>query len=240
MKRPVNKYSFRHLLGDSLGELRSGGAVVMLLVLTAGAVALESHFRMRITDDLRVSFSFVCVMAAGVLFGPVPCMAAAAASDMIGFLLEKNDLRGYSVGILAVKLIVALFYGLLLYRKYYGNFGWTKWLDDLFPECVVLNIDIAARSVISRVAAVLVGNVVLNSAVLYHVYYNSDFPFISREEWGDFMTWLEPRFDKNIGMLPFELAVVFLLMPVINVTYVLAGRGLGRLFRTAGENKRSA
>lgn len=229
MTKQVKKFRLGRLLADSFRELRSAGAVVMLLALTAGAVVLGSNFRLRVSDDIRISFAFTCVMAAGVLFGPVSCMTAAAASDVIDFLLEKNELRGYSVGILAVKLIVAFFYGVFLYRKYYGNFGLSKKLEDFFPECVVLHLDIAVRGVIARVAAVFIGNVVLNSAVLYGTYYNSRFPFLSRSEWSDFAVWFKPRFDKNVGMLPFELATVFLLMPAVNVIYELAGKAFGRL-----------
>ena len=227
MTTPENKYSFKRLMLDSLGEFRSAKAAVMLLILTALAVVLGSNYCMRIPGDMRVSFSFICVMAAGVLFGPLPCMAVAGASDIAFFMLERDEesMEGYNAGILAVKLIVAFMYGIMLYKKYYGNFGWSKKLEDLFPECVVTNIDVAARGVISRIAAVFAGKVLLDSAVLYRTDYNDCFPFLTRLEWIDFVRWFEPGFDRCVRMLPFELAMVFLLMPVINVMYTLMGNG---------------
>ena len=40
----------------------------VVLAMTVGAVVLGSHFRMVINEDLRVSFTFICIMAvAGLL-----------------------------------------------------------------------------------------------------------------------------------------------------------------------------
>ena len=221
--------SMKSLFADSARELLSVRTFVMLAAMTVGAVVLGSHFRMVINEDLRVSFTFICIMAVAVLYGPVPCMLMNTITDIATYLLDKNEIRDYSLAVLSVKLIVSCFYGMLLYKKYYGSFGYLKRLEDFFPECVAENVDIAVRSVFARTGAVLVGNIVLNSAVLYRLYHNGKFPFISGGDWKIFYRWFKPRLDTNMKMLPFELLIVFMFMPIINVVYMLVCCGFRRL-----------
>ena len=225
METPTQKHSVRLCILDSLGELRCAGAVIMLMMLAAGAVLLGRHLLLTVSDDMHISFSFVCIMAAGVLFGSVPCMLTAAAADVGTYMLENGETVGYSPALLSLKLIIALFYGVILYKKHYGSFGCPKCLNDCFPECVVLNINIAVRSVIAHTIVVFLGNIVLGSVILYRSYSNSSFPFVSAEEWDRFFEWLEPHYERNIEMLPFGLAMVFLSIPLINIFFTLAGRG---------------
>jgi riboflavin transporter FmnP len=221
--------SMKTLLADSARELLSVKTLIMLALMTAGAVVLGSHFRMVINEDLRVSFSFICIMAVAVLYGPVPCMLMNAVTDIVTYLLDKNEIRDYSPAILSVKLIVSCLYGVMLYKRHYGNFGYLKRMEEFFPECVAENLDIAVRSVCARTGAVLVGNVVLNSAVLYRLYHNSKFPIMSGGEWRNFFRWFKPRFETNLKMLPFELLIVFMFIPIINVIYTLVCRGFRQL-----------
>lgn len=223
------KISLKALFADSARELLSVKTFVMLVLMTAGAVVLGSNYKMVINDDLRVSFSFICIMAVAVLYGPVPCMLMNAVTDIVTYLLDKNEIRDYSPAILSVKLIVSCFYGVMLYKRYYGNFGYLKRMEEFFPECVAENLDIAVRSVCARTGAVLVGNIVLNSAVLYRLYRNSKFPIMSGGEWRNFFSWFKPRFETNMKMLPFELLIVFMFMPIINIIYMLVCRGFRQL-----------
>ena len=206
---------------SSLRELKKPSAVIITLLLTGASILLTKFLGMYISPDLRVTFAFVGIMGVAVLYGAVPCMISAAAADIIGYIIDDGQIRSYNLWILAVKLICALFYGWFLYRKRYGRIGAARHLETLLPSSVVENIEIALRGVAARIAVIFIGNIVLNSMVLYHSYRNKAFPFVSGAEWHNFLVWARPRADTNLSMMPYECAVCLLALPVLNILYTL-------------------
>ena len=221
METPTQKHGFGNILLDSLGELRRTGAVIMTLVLIEGAVLL-SFFHIRIAEGAVLDISFVCVMAAGLLYGPVPCMLTAAAGEVITDRLFDDMAREHLAAVLAVKLITALFWGYIMYRKHYGSFGCPKCLNDCLPECVLLNIRIAVRSITAYTAAALTSSIVLDTIELYD------------RTRGGLKEWLRLRFAQKIELLPFGLAIVLLTMPLVNIFCTLAGKAFERIRESGG------
>ncbi len=191
--------SFCFLFSDSAKELKKVSTLTVTGMLTALAIVLRS-MAINITADLRITFSFLPLMAIAMLYGPSVSILGTIASDLIGYFLDGYKARDYNFGLLAVKIIIAVIYGVILYRKATGK-------------------KLIVSAVIARVIAVVLGNLVLNSSVLYFSYTNRNFPFMSASEWQAFGIWMLPRITKNLLCLPVEIALICLLLPAINVAF---------------------
>lgn len=191
--------SFFYLFKDSAGELKNVRTLTVCGVLMALSIVLR-NMAINITADLRITFAFLGVMAIAMLFGPVVCMLASIGVDVIGYVLDGYKARDYNFGLLAVKIIIALIYGICLYKKTTGK-------------------SIITWGIISRVIVVVVCNLILNSAVLYYCYTNKNFPFMSASEWTAFRIWFTPRLIKNCAMIPIEIVMISVLLPIIRQAY---------------------
>lgn len=211
--------SFFLSFAESSKELKKVSTITVTGMLIAVSVVLRSFLQIPLNEDLRVTFSFLGVMAVGMLYGPVVCMMSAAGVDIIGYLLDGYKMREYSVPLLLVKLFIAIIYGVALYRRSKGGIKLSDKLKSKLPSVVTEYIGAAVFGIISRVIAVLLGNIVLNSAVLYKSYTNPNFPFMSGSEWSAFWVWFTPRLTKNLVMLPVECAAILLLLPAIYAAY---------------------
>ncbi len=191
--------SFFNLFKDSAQELKKISTLTVCGVLMALSIVMR-NMAINITPDLRITFSFFGIMAIAMLYGPVVCVISNVGVDVIGYVLDGYKARDYNLGLLAVKIIIALIYGICLYKKTTGK-------------------SIIISGIISRVIVVILCNLVLNSAVLYYCYTNKNFPFMSASEWTAFRIWFTPRLIKNCVMLPIELVMVSLLLPMISQAY---------------------
>ena len=190
---------FFNLFKDSAQELKKISTLTVCGVLMALSIVMR-NMAINITPDLRITFSFFVIMAIAMLYGPVVCVISNVGVDVIGYVLDGYKARDYNLGLLAVKIIIALIYGICLYKKTTGK-------------------SIIISGIISRVIVVILCNLVLNSAVLYYCYTNKNFPFMSASEWTAFRIWFTPRLIKNCVMLPIELVMVSLLLPIISQAY---------------------
>lgn len=191
--------SFFGLFSDSAKELEKVTTLTVCGMLMAVSIVLR-NMAINITADLRITFSFLGIMAIAMLYGPVVSVIANVGVDVIGYFLDGYKARDYNFGLLAVKIVIALIYGICLYKKATGK-------------------SLVAWGIISRVIAVIVGNIVLNSAVLYYCYTNKNFPFMSASEWTAFKIWFTPRLVKNCVMLPVEIVMISVLLPLISQAY---------------------
>ncbi len=191
--------SFFSLFSDSSKELKNVSTLTVCGMLMAIAIVTR-NLPLYITADLRITFSFFSIMTIAMLYGPVVCVIANVGVDVIGYFLDGYKARDYNFGLLAVKIIIALIYGIFLYKKITGK-------------------SIITFGIISRVIVVLFCNVGLNSFVLYYSYYNNSFPFMTSSEWNAFVIWLTPRIIKNAVMLPVEIVMICVLLPIISAAY---------------------
>lgn len=210
--------SFFSLFSDSTRELKKVSTLTVTGMLMALSIVLRSMY-IPITQDLRITFSFLGVMAVAMLYGPTVCVISNIGIDIIGYLLDGCKMREYNFALLAVKIIIAIIYGIILYRKTYGKKNLPDKLASKLPDIVSDNLDLVLRAAAARIIVVFLGNIVLNSSVLYVCYTNPDFPFMSGSEWTAFWIWFSPRLIKNLVLLPFELILTSLLLPAIRQAY---------------------
>lgn len=197
--------SFLAVFRRSAKELEDISTICVAGMLMALSIVFRSMLYIPLSDDLRVTFSFLGSMAICMLYGPVVGMLGAAGIDIIGYILDGAKMREYNIALLAVKLLMAAICGLIMYREKYG--------------AARSNANIAMRAVAARAINVLVGNIVLNSAVLYKAYTNPKFPFMSGSEWTAFKVWLVPRLTKNLIMFPVECVLCVIMLPAIYWAY---------------------
>lgn len=191
--------SFFNLFKYSAAEFKNVRTLTVGGVLMALSIVMR-NMAINITHDLRITFSFLGIMAIAMLYGPVVCVVSNVGVDIVGYVLDGYKARDYNLGLLAIKIIIALIYGIFLYKKTTGK-------------------SIIVTGIISRIIVVVLCNLILNSAVLYYCYTNNNFPFMSASEWTAFRIWFTPRLTKNCVMLPIELAVISVLLPMISEAY---------------------
>ena len=191
--------SFFSMFKESAGEMKNISCLTVTGMMMALSIVLR-NLSVYITNDLRITFSFLGIMVIAMLYGPTVSIIANVGVDIIGYFLDGFKARDYNFGLLAVKIIIAAVYGVCLYKKVTGR-------------------SIIAAGAISRTIAVVFGNLILNSAVLYYCYTNPNFPFMSASEWNAFGIWFAPRVIKNAVMLPIEIAMISFLLPAVRMAY---------------------
>lgn len=97
----------------SAKNLRDTRVLCASAALTAVFVVLYS-LKLPLSPQLRITFTFLPVAAAGWLFGAVPAMLVGAVGDIAGSLLFPQG--AYFPGFTLTKLLSGLIYGIILYR----------------------------------------------------------------------------------------------------------------------------
>lgn len=191
--------SFFLMFSQSANEMKKISTLTVCGMMMALSIVLR-NLALNITADLRITFSFFGIMVIAMLYGPVVCVIANVGVDVLGYFLDGFKARDYNFGLLAVKILMALIYGIILYNKSTGK-------------------SIIISGIISRIIVVILCNLVLNSCVLYYCYTNRNFPFMTAGEWDAFKIWFTPRLVKNVVMLPIEMAMIAFLLPAVKTAY---------------------
>ena len=88
--------------------------LVMLSVLIAAEIVLNRFLSIN-TMGIKIGFSFLPIVIAAYLFGPVYAGAAYAVADLMGALLFP--IGPYHPGFTACALLMGVTYGLFLYKR---------------------------------------------------------------------------------------------------------------------------
>lgn len=203
----------------SAKELERVSTICVSGMLMALSIVFRSMLYIPLGSDLRVTFAFLGSMAVCMLYGPTVGMLAAAGIDIIGYILDGAKMREYNIWLLLIKLLMAAICGLILYREKYKTMKMPKSIEKKLPVAVTENVELALRAICVRAIVVFVGNIVLNSAVLYKSYTNPSFPFMSESEWIAFKLWITPRIVKNLIMFPVECLLSILFLPIVYAAY---------------------
>ncbi len=190
---------FFSMFPASARELKKVRTITISAVFMALSVVLRS-VAIPLGTDIRITFAFLGIMVIAMLYGPVVAMIANLGTDIIGYLLDGAKMREYNLALAVVVVLDGLIYGMLLYQKHTGK-----------RLCLWASI--------SRAIVVVVGNLILNSCILYVCYVNPSFPFLSGSEWAGFWTWMAPRILKNVGQFPVDVIMVCILMPIVMKAY---------------------
>ena len=191
---------FLSLFADSAQELKQVRTLTVTALFMALSIVLRS-LAIPVGPDIRIVFSFLGIMIIAMLYGPVVAMIANLGVDIIGYLLDGSKMREYNLLLALVVMLNALVYGIFLYHR--------KSQKGLIFSAVL-----------ARLVVVCVGNLMLNSAILYACYVNPDFPFsMNGSAWAAYGTWLLPRLLKNAGQLPFDIVMICVLLPIVMKAY---------------------
>ena len=192
--------SFFSLFSDSAMELKKVSTLTVSGLFIALSVVLR-NLTINISADLRINFAFIGIMIIGMLYGPIVSVLGSVSIDIIGYFLDGFKARDYNFGLLLVKIISGLIYGIMLYKK-------------------ATNKSLIVNTVAARIIVVLICQLILNSIVLYYCYQNKNFPFMSASEWSAFGIWMLPRLIKNGIMLPIEIALSAMILPIAKQSYI--------------------
>ncbi len=192
--------SFFLLFSDSAKELKKVSTLTVSGLFVALAIVLR-NLTINVSADLRINFAFLGAMIIGMLYGPVLSIMGSVSVDIIGYFLDGFKARDYNFGLLLVKIIAGLIYGVMLYKK-------------------TTNKSLIVNTVIARTIVVIICQLILNSIVLYYCYQNKNFPFMSASEWSAFGIWMVPRLIKNGIMFPIEIALSVMILPMAKQTYI--------------------
>ena len=99
---------------DSALEFKNLRCITVTAMLIALNLALKS-VTVYITDDLKISFSFLALAAIGMLFGPTVSFLSGAITDILGLLIA-NTIGAFNPLFTLVEAVGAMLYGLFLYR----------------------------------------------------------------------------------------------------------------------------
>lgn len=183
----------------SLKELRT---ITTTGILLAAAIVLR-FLAIPVTPDLRITFSFIPICIIAMLYGPVVCSMSTFSLDIIGFILDNKTARGYSPQLSLVVIMSGLLYGIFLYRKE---------ISGTFIAMIAL----------AKVSVTLICNLILNSYFIYTLYVNKSFSIFTpnSNNWPEFWVWVTPRIIKNGILLPIEIVVLTLLLPLAMKAYI--------------------
>ncbi len=99
---------------DSALELKSLRCLTVTAMLIALNLALKS-VTVYVTDDLKISFSYLALAAIGMLFGPTVSFVAGTVTDLLGLLISQQ-MSAFNPLFTLVEAVGAMLYGLFLYR----------------------------------------------------------------------------------------------------------------------------
>ncbi len=198
---------FFNLFKSSFNELKDIRTLTSAGMLMAVSIALRS-VAIEITPDIRISFSFIAIMAIAILFGPVVSGIANISSDFLGYILANHSAREYSIPLALVTLLAGVIYGIICYRA----------TEDENEKYSINPIRVSTIC-LSRAAVVFLCNVCLNSLIIYVSYVNKDFSLFNTEMYEAFGLWMTPRIVKNAGQLIVDIIIISIIIPIIIKAY---------------------
>lgn len=178
------------------------GGMLMAIAIVLRSIAIE------ITPDIRISFSFVAIMAIAYLYGPVVAALANVSQDFLGYIISNHTPREYSIPLAMAHIVAGLIYGIICYK-----------VTENDSEMYQITVKRTVWTCVSRIIVVFVCNVCLNSIIIYTSYVNKDFSFFTADGYDAFWLWLSPRIIKNALQLIADIPLVAILIPLIVKAY---------------------
>lgn len=99
---------------DSALELKKLRCITVTAMLIALNLALKT-VTINVTDDLKISFSFLALAAIGMLFGPTVSFLSGTVTDILGLLIA-NTIGAFNPLFTIVEAVGGMLYGLFLYK----------------------------------------------------------------------------------------------------------------------------
>ena len=170
----MNLFAFtKDQFASSFRALQKTRTLTTTGIFLAIQVVLGSYGTIEVTDSLKISLSHLALAPTAILFGPAVAAMQGALSDIIGYLIKPTG--PYFPGFTLATLLLGLIYGLSLYK--------TK---HTMP-----------RVVITRIAVMVLVNLILNTFCLVMLYGPSR------------LATFPVRAIKNLYQLPFDCILLY-------------------------------
>ena len=183
---------------DSAKSLDDFRTLATTGLLIAMAIALRAA-AIQLTPDVRITFQFLPICVIAMLYGPVVSMMGALATDLIGFMFNATGFP-YSIQLGVSVAIGGLIYGIFLYRKNTSEY-------------------ICLYGAIARIAVVLICNIALNSYFMFTLFTNPQVDVFTADGFPIFITTSMPRIAKSLIMLPIDIALICIVLPIAYKAY---------------------
>ncbi|MGL4790882.1 MAG: folate family ECF transporter S component [Anaerotignaceae bacterium] len=99
---------------DVFGQIKKIRVLTGAALMTASTVILD-FFRIVLTQTLEISFSFLGVAMAAMLYGPVVGGLVGGVADILEYLIRPSG--AFFIGFTINKIITGVIFGLFLYKK---------------------------------------------------------------------------------------------------------------------------
>ncbi len=106
-------------LSESVKELNSTKNLVILGLLVAIYVVM-GYFTFYLLPTLRVTFTYIPLVLAGAMFGPVCGGFVGAIGDVLGYITSQFGAGAYNAGFTVNAFVTGFVYGVFLYRSDFG------------------------------------------------------------------------------------------------------------------------
>ena len=99
---------------ETLKSFRSVRGIVFAALMVAACIVL-SHFSVKVTETLSISFSFLARALCSLVYGPIGALVFGAAEDTLSFMLSSSGYP-YFPGYMLTTMLGCLTYALFFYR----------------------------------------------------------------------------------------------------------------------------
>lgn len=192
---------FRMFKNSAL-ELKSLRCLTVTAMLIALNLVLKS-VTIYLSDDLKLTFSYLALAAIGMLFGPTVSFMAGIVTDILGMLLAQT-MGAFNPLFTIVEASGALIYGLFLYGMKYVKIDFKEFkFFELIKQ--------VWRIIAAKVGVVIICNIILNPLAM-----------IITEYW----TWevaigvkIPTRLVKYVIQTPVDCALMILVLYPVLLSY---------------------
>jgi len=178
--------AFRRIAEDfraSAGELKRARSLVTVAMLLALQIILGA-MTLQIDSSIQITFDYLPLCVTAMFFGPVPAMLSGALADLLSFLIRPTG--AFNPGFMLTAAVNDLIYSLFFYKKNFDK-----------PWRLIL------AAALSRLIAVSIGNIFLNSLWLILMY--------GQGAWA----WIPGRIIKNVIEYPVSVLLLTSLQSVM-------------------------
>ncbi len=201
---------------DSALEFKKLRCITVTAMLIALNLALKS-VTVYITDDLKISFSFLALAAIGMLFGPTVSFLSGAVTDILG-LLVANTIGAFNPLFTLVEAVGGMLYGLFLYRLKPIKFDKETFKPNTDPNTMLLggiNAKLLSLLIVGSVLALKyiynIDNLFVIYAIIAAVLYGCFLYRLAALPWKQLLRVIGAKFSVavicNIIMTPFIMFI---------------------------------
>ncbi len=151
--------AFFKMFADSAKELKTLRCITVTAMMIALNLALKS-ITIYVTDDLKISFSYLALATIGMLFGPTVGFFAGAVTDILGLLVQQM-MSAFNPLYTLVEATGGMLYGLFLYKLQPVKFSKEMFNTTTDPNVPALN---------GINAKILSALLIISISVLYNIY----------------------------------------------------------------------